>query len=143
MFHEEDFEGPLGELEPLLGYKPAFDEKGECCLSAEGSLPVTLRRDTERQCLEISSLLALDMPESLGRELFQRLLTLAHDPGDAPGVVVGLDPDVGLPFLFIRVPLQTLPPGEFPDTLNMFLAVRDGLAHDFTRAMETNGPCAL
>lgn len=143
MFHEEDFEGPLGELEPLLGYKPAFDEKGVCSLSTEGYLPVTLRRDIERRCLEISSLLALDMPESLGRELFQRLLTLAHDPGDASGIVVGLDPDVGLPFLFIRVPLQTLPPGEFPGILDMFLAVRDGLAQDFTRALETDSPCAL
>lgn len=139
MIREEDFEGLLVELEPLLGYKPVFDEKGECSLSAAGQLPVVLRCDLERRCLELSSPLGLDMPESIGRELFERLLTLAYDPGDASGVVVGLDPEVGLPFVFARVPLKTLEPGEFPDVLALFLTVRDDLARDFAQATEVAG----
>lgn len=136
MIREEEFEGPLAELEPLLGYRPVFDEQGECSLSAVGQLPVALRRDQERRCLELSSLLGLNMPESLGRELFERLLTLAYDPGDASGVVVGLEPEAGLPFVLARVPLQTLEPGEFPDILDMFLTARDNLAREFAQAVE-------
>ena len=107
-----------------LGGKFGFDvepgDDGTCFVAAEEAPGVVVRANEGAARMELSAVVAAELPEGVAHSDMLDLLGLALGPlFDAPGI--GRDPESGAIVLYALLPFTTTTPADFAEAVPQFL----------------------
>ena len=113
----EDYFRALGET---FGFEVEPGPDGTCCIAAEGAPGVIVRANDAAVRMELSAVVAAELPEGVAYSDMLDLLGLALGPlFDAPGI--GRDPESGAIVLYALLPFPTTTPADFAEAVPQFL----------------------
>jgi hypothetical protein len=113
----EEYFQALGEQ---FGLEATPGDDGACCIVAEGAPGVIVRANDAATRMELSAVVAAELPEGAAYSDILDLLGLALGPlFDAPGI--GRDPESGAIILYALLPFTTTTPADFAEAVPQFL----------------------
>lgn len=113
----EDYFRALGET---FGFEVEPGDDGTCWIAAEGAPGVIVRANGGAERMELSSVVAAELPEGVAYSDMFDLLGLALGPlFDAPGI--GRDPESGAIVLYALFPFAAATPADFAEAVPQFL----------------------
>lgn len=113
----EEYFKALGEQ---FGLEAAPGDDGACCIAAEGAPSVIVRANDAAARMELSAVVAAELPEGAAYSDILDLLGLALGPlFDVPGI--GRDPESGAIVLYALLPFTTTTPADFAEAVPQFL----------------------
>ena len=113
----EEYFRALGEK---FGFVVAPGDDGACFIAAEGAPGVIVRANDAALRMELSAVIAAELPEGVAYSDMLDLLGLSLGPlFDAPGI--GRDPESGAIVLYALFPFPTTPPADFAEAVPQFL----------------------
>lgn len=113
----EEYFRALGEQ---FGFEVAPGDDGTCYVAAEESPGVVVRANEGAERMELSTVVAAELPEGTAYSDMLDLLALALGPlFDAPGL--GRDPESGALVLYALLPFATTTPADFAEAVPQFL----------------------
>lgn len=113
----EEYFRALGEQ---FGLEAVPGDDGACCIAAEGAPGVIVRANDGAARMELSAVVAAELPEGAAYSDILDLLGLALGPlFDAPGI--GRDPESGAIVLYALLPFTTTTPADFAEAVPQFL----------------------
>ena len=113
----EEYFRALGEK---FGFTVEPDADGTCFVEAEGIPGVIVRANDEARRMELSAVVAAELPEGAAYSDMLDLLGLSLGPlFDAPGI--GRDPESGSIVLYALLPFPTTSPADFAEAVPQFL----------------------
>ena len=113
----EEYFQALGEQ---FGLEAVPGDDGTCCIAAEGAPGVIVRANDAAVRMELSAVIAAELPEGVAYSDMLDLLGLSLGPlFDAPGI--GRDPESGAIVLYALLPFTTTTPADFAEAVPQFL----------------------
>jgi len=110
-----------------LGLDVQPDDEGSCLVAVDGGFGVTMHGNDEAGRMEMSAVVADELPEDAGYSDVLDLLSMSLGPlFDAPGV--GRDPESGAIVLYALFPFETTTPADFAEAVPQFIDRVRGLA---------------
>ena len=120
---EEYFQALGGQF----GFEVEPGADGTCFIAAEEAPGVIVRANEAAARMELSAVVAAELPEGAAYSDMLDLLGLALGPlFDAPGI--GRDPESGAIVLYALFPFPTTTPADFAEAVPQFLDRARGLA---------------
>ena len=110
-----------------LGLDVQPDSEGACLVAVEGGFGVTIRGNDEAGRMELSAVVADELPEVAGYPVVLDLLSMSLGPlFDAPGV--GREPESGAIVMYALFPFETTTLADFAEAVPQFIDRARGLA---------------
>ena len=107
----------LGEK---FGFEVAPGDDGTCFVAAEDAPGVIVRANDAAARMELTAVVAAELPEGVAHSDMLDLLGLSLGPlFDAPGI--GRDPESGAIVLYALLPYPTTTPADFAEAVPQFL----------------------
>ena len=118
----------------VLGERFGMDfwpgEDGSCLMSVDERLGVMLRGNEDARRMELSAVVADELPEGVAYSDMQDIMSLSLGPlFDAPGI--GREPESGAIVLYALFPFDTTTPADFAEAIAAFIDRANGLVRRF------------
>lgn len=108
------------ELGAKFGFEVGPDGNGECLVTVDDTLGVLVRANETAGRMELSAVVAPELPEGVAYSDMLDLFGLALGPlFDAPGI--GREPESGAIVLYALFPFPTTTPADFAEAVPQFL----------------------
>ena len=110
-----------------LGVDVQPNEAGSCLVAVDDSFGVVMRGNDAAGRMEISAVVADELPEGIEYSDMLDLLSLSLGPlFDAPGV--GREPESGAIVMYALFPFEAMTPADFAEAVPQFIDRARGLA---------------
>ena len=129
----EEYIRKLGEA---TGLAAKLDEGGSCHFSVEGGVNVIVHANEEAGCMELTSVVAQELPEGISYSDMMDLLDIALGPlFGMPGL--GREPESGALVFYAVLPFRTTTQAEFAEAAIKFMEYAQNLS---ARLSQANAP---